>query len=415
MTDTATPAPADAPSARVADARQGLTLAFAGFLPILSILSLAPAIPTIIAHFRDVPNAAFLVPLMATTPGLMVALLSPFAGWIVDRYGRRPPLLWATFAYAFSGTAPFFLNDLGPIFLSRLAVGVSETFILVTVNALFADYFCESRRRNWITVQGLLGPALGAISLATAGWLSAIYWNGVFLIYALAFVIYLAMLMWFFEPDRPALRDGTLRAATPFPWRIVITYCVVTLFTSILYYVFLVNGGLAFEAIGTGSATRLGVIMSLVSLGVPVGALVFNLLSRRWPIERVIALVLLVVGAGTAGMGLARTEGLMAASAVVQEIGAGMAVTGLIFWVSRLLAPEHRGRGFGLWTSAFFLAQFISPAIVGGIASSTGSILNSFAIMGVLGIVAAALMAALASKFPQVSDSGALAGSAILK
>ncbi len=391
------------PGPPVAGWRQGVTLAFAGFLPILSILSLAPAIPTIIGHFKDVPNAAFLVPLMATTPGLMVALLAPFAGIIVDRYGRRRPLLWATFAYAFSGTAPFFLNDLPTIFASRLAVGVSETFILVIVNALFADYFAENRRRNWITVQGLLGPALGAGSLALSGWLSSIYWNGVFLVYGLAFVIFLAMLAWFFEPpvaERPADAQSTARGSG-LPWKTVSAYCAVTLVMSVLYYVFLVNGGLAFEAIGTVSATRLGVIMGLVSLGVPVGALVFNVLSRHWPIERVIALVLLIVGAGTAGMGFARSEETMAAAAVLQEIGAGMTVTGLIFWVSRLLAPEHRGRGFGLWTSAFFIAQFISPAIVGTLSAKTGSILHAFAIMGILGIVFALVIILLGKRIPQ--------------
>lgn len=389
----------------VAGWRQGVTLAFAGFLPILSILSLAPAIPTIIAHFKDVPNAAFLVPLMATTPGLMVALLAPFAGLVVDRYGRRTPLLWATFAYAFSGTAPFFLNDLTMIFVSRLAVGVSETFILVIVNALFADYFAEDRRRNWITVQGLLGPALGAGSLALSGYLSSMIWNGMFLIYGLAFVIFLAMLAWFFEPDaadRTVLSEEA--AYVPFPWETVAGYCGVTLVMSILYYVFLVNGGLAFEAIGTISASRLGVIMGLVSLGVPLGALVFNVLSRRWPIERVVALVLLIVGAGTAGMGFARSESTMAVAAVVQEIGAGMTVTGLIFWVSRLLPPQHRGRGFGLWTSAFFIAQFISPAIVGTIAARSGSILHAFAAMGIIGMGFAVLIALLGKRIPQPLD-----------
>lgn len=390
----------------VAGWRQGVTLAFAGFLPILSILSLAPAIPTIIAHFKDVPNAAFLVPLMATTPGLMVALLAPFAGIVVDRYGRRTPLLWATFAYAFSGTAPFFLNDLTAIFASRLAVGVSETFILVIVNALFADYFTENRRRNWITVQGLLGPALGAGSLALSGYLSSVIWNGVFLIYGLAFVIFLAMLAWFFEPEAAQRSEhaGPSAAAVPFPWKTVAGYCGVTLVMSVLYYVFLVNGGLAFEAIGTMSAARLGVIMGLVSLGVPVGALVFNILSRRWPIERVVALVLMIVGAGTAGMGFARTETTMAAAAVLQEIGAGMTVTGLIFWVSRLLPPQHRGRGFGLWTSAFFIAQFISPAIVGTIAARSGSILHAFAAMGIAGMVFAVVIALLGKRIPQPLD-----------
>lgn len=388
---------ADNPSA---GARQGFTLAIAGFLPILSILSLAPAVPTIIAHFKNVPHAAFLVPLMVATPGLMVALLSPGAGWIADRFGRRRPLLWATFFYGFSGVAPFFLNDLTAIFICRLFVGVSETFILVIVYALFADYFAEDRRRNWLTIQGLFGPALGAISLAAAGWLSSIYWNGVFLIYTVAFLIYLAMLAWFFEPYRPLKPVETMEPSSPFPWRTVAFICSVTLFTSIVFYVFLVNGGLAFDAIGTASATRIGVIMGLVSLGVPVGALVFNILSRRIPTEWLLSFLLALLGIGTLGIGLARSEGVMAAFSVVQQIGAGMTGTGLVFWTSQMLPLEHRGRGFGMWTSSFFVAQFISPAIVGGLTSLTGSILASFSIMGVAALAGALAVLMLSRRFP---------------
>lgn len=390
-------------SPRRAGARQGLTLAFAGFLPILSILSLAPAIPTIIGHFRNVPHARFLVPMMATTPGLMVALLSPIAGYVIDRYGRRQPLLWATFAYAFSGTAPFFFTGLMAIFVSRLAVGVSETFILVTVYTLFADYFDDARRRNWLTVQGLLGPALGALSLAGSGWLSTIVWNGVFLIYGTAFVVFLAMLAWFYEPDRAIRQPGAAStlAAQPFPWRTAAVFCSVTLFTSLLYYVFLVNGAIAFAAVQNNSAATIGLILGLISLAVPLGAVVFNVLSRRLALELVLAVMLLLIGAGTAAIGLSRHEAPMIVAAVVQQIGAGMAGAGLLFWVTRLLPPEHRGRGSGLWTSSFFGAQFISPAIVGAITAASGSILSSFAILGAIGVAGAVAVAALRSRFPQ--------------
>lgn len=386
---------------RMGDARQGITLGFAGFLPILSILSLAPALPTIIAHFRNVPGAAFWVPMMAATPGLMVALLSPVAGWVIDRYGRRQPLLWAVFAYCFSGTAPFFLNSLWAIVVSRALVGVSEAFILVIVYALFGDYFDERRRRTWLTVQGLLGPALGFLSLAGAGWLSAIYWNGVFLIYASAFVIYLAMLAWFFEPDRPTPLADANRSFTPYPWRTTAIYCAVTLFVAILFYVFIINSGLAFDAVGLTSSTEVGILIGLLNLAVPLGALLFNVLSRRIAIEWVIVLLTFLIGLGTLGMGLARNVPAMTAAAVVQQIGSGLTAPAMIFWVTRLLPPEHRGRGTGLWTSAFFVAQFISPAIVGGIRAATGSVLTSFAAIGVAGLVGGIVLLVLRPHLPR--------------
>lgn len=383
---------------------QGLTLAIAGFLPILSILSLAPAVPTLIAHFRDVPNAGIIVPLLVTTPGLMVALLSPWAGWITDRYGRRKPLLIATAIYAFAGAAPVLFGGLGTVLLSRVAVGATETFVLVIVNALFADYYHDAARRTWITAQGFLGPALGAASITLAGWLASIQWNAVFLVYLLAFPVFIALYAWCFEPERQAIDPAGLRTtptSAKFPWGVAAVFSSVTVFASTIYYVFSVQGGRAFEAIGVSSAAQIGVIMGTTSLGVILGSALFNLLSRRWASEQIIAVFLVILGIGTAGIGAARSVEAMTAFAFVQQIGAGMTVTALIFWVSRLLPAEHRGKGFGLWTSSFFVAQFISPAIVATIAGVTGGILSSFVILGAVSILAAIVILILAARMPK--------------
>src|SRR5689334_12107155 len=85
---------------------QGITIAVAAFFPIMAIISLAPAVPSILWHFQDAPQAPTLVPLLVTAPGIMVALLSPVAGWAADRFGRRPLIIAATFLYGVLGIAP---------------------------------------------------------------------------------------------------------------------------------------------------------------------------------------------------------------------------------------------------------------------------------------------------------------------
>jgi MFS family permease len=372
-------------------------LAIAGFLPVLAIIALAPAVPSILSHFSDVPYATTLVPLMVTAPGLMVALLAPFAGPLVDRFGRRRLILLATFAYGFTGTAPFFLESLPAIFVTRFGVGVSEIFIIIIVNALFADYFDTTRRRTWITVQGVVGPALGTLSIISAGALTATYWNGGFLVYAVAFLIFVAMLLFFFEPKINSSVEASSFAPTePFPKRTALFYCGVTLFASIIYYAYIVQSGLAFEAAGISSSSDLGFLIGLIHLGVPVGAIVFNVLSRRLSGEQTVAVFLLLMGLGIGGMGFARDPYAMAAFGFLQQIGAGVTVTGLIFWVSQLLPPAHRGRGFGYWTSAFFAGQFLSPLTVGAIRGFTDDILSVFVVFGAIALTGSVLMAARA-------------------
>jgi len=93
---------------------QGTILVMAGFLPIFAIVSMFPALPSIIRHFADHPNARELVPLMVSAPGLAIAIMSPFAGAFVDRFGRIPLLVWSTFFYGIFGALPFFPRQPGP-------------------------------------------------------------------------------------------------------------------------------------------------------------------------------------------------------------------------------------------------------------------------------------------------------------
>src|SRR4051794_39984585 len=91
---------------RKAGAGQAWTLIFAMFLPIMAIIGLAATLPTLMAHFRDIPNPQVLVPMLLTAPALCIAVLSPFAGRLSDLYGRRRLLLMAMFLYGFGGVAP---------------------------------------------------------------------------------------------------------------------------------------------------------------------------------------------------------------------------------------------------------------------------------------------------------------------
>lgn len=364
---------------------QGLTVALAGFFPVMAIVSLAPAVPTILGHFATVPAATTLIPLMVTAPGIMIALLSPFAGWAADRYGRRPVMLTATLLYGILGLLPFFLDHLVAMFASRLALGIAEAAILTVTNVLIADYFDHDGRRLWLTVQAVLGPVLGIATIVSSGVLTSWHWNGAFLIYLVAIPMFFAMLLFLFEPNRNRVpAEGAANVTGAFPWREAAVYAPITLFAAVLYYVFIVQGGLAFDAIGLKDASRLGGLLAIASIGVPVGGVLFGLMSKRYGILLVLALMFAFLGVGMIGIGLADSVATMTAASFVQQIGAGMCVSSLIFWVSGLLPASHRGRGFGIWTGAFFLGQFVSPAIAGPLRAVTGGILGVFIAMGAI-------------------------------
>lgn len=390
---------------------QGITLVVAGFLPIFAIVTMFPVVASMIQHFGSDPDAASKVPLMVTAPGLTIALLAPFAGLAVDRLGRRRLLLICTFAYGLFGTAPFFLSDLDQIFASRLLLGVCEAGILTVVNTLIADYWDETGRRNWLFVQGLLGTFFASAVIVLSGAISSVQWNAGFLIYLVAFPIFFAMLAYLFEPKAPEASTASAILASDaedaFPYGSAFVVALVTLLSAALYYVFIVNGSIAFGEIGVRDPAEVSRITYLPSLFVMLGAVFFKLLSRTTNGVQ-LAAFLIVLGTGLTGIGLATTLNQMIAAVIIQQTGAGMAVPTLIAWAQTKFPFQHRGRGMGVWTSAFFFGQFASPLLVHQFASATGTMQGGFLAAGLLAVIFALTVAFLGYAQSRGARSGAL-------
>ncbi|CDO37948.1 Major facilitator superfamily MFS_1 [Novosphingobium sp. KN65.2] len=380
------------PTQKRAGAGQGIVVVLAGFLPILAIVALAPVVPRMIEQFASVPGATTLVPLAVTAPGLMIALFSPLMGWLADRYGRRRLLLVSTFIYGIVGVAPYFLSDLTAIFASRLALGLCEAAILTVTNTLIGDYYAQDQRRTWLMFQAAVGPVFGVSVLTFSGYLAAINWHVPFLIYAVALPIFLAMLAFIYEPDVEHAR-GSHDNGAAFPVRHVVLSGAVTLVSASLYYVYIVQVGLAFGGIGVTSPETVGMLIGIANIGVFLGGLLFKPISAKLPSSWQIAIFLSLMGAGMAGIGLARSEQVMTLAACLQQLGAGILIPALVLWAMNGLPAQHRGRGMGIWSACFFLGQFTSPLLVTGVGAFTSGIGGAFLALGV-----AALLGALAAR-----------------
>ena len=376
---------------------QGIIVVIAAFLPIIAITAMGPAVPALIKYFAEDPEARRLVPAMIGAPGLAMAIFAPFAGLMVDKFGRRRLLLASTLFYGVAGAAPFWLDNLDHIYYSRLALGVAEAGILTTVNTLIGDYWDDKGRKNWLFLQGILGPLISAIFSLIVGYAAEVQWNGVFLVYLVAFPIWAAMLVWLFEPKKDAeasgepLADAIKPTKTPFPVAAAVAIVATTFFSSMLYYVFIINGALVFAEVGVDSSADYGKLIFIPSMFILVGAVFFRLLANKGSGLQ-IAAFLFLLGAGLAGMGLATSVPMMIAALVVQQTAAGMAVPTLISWAQSKYTFEHRGLGMGLWTTAFFLAQSQSPNMVHALNAYTGSMQGAFLTAGSVGVVVAVVV-----------------------
>jgi MFS family permease len=72
-------------------------------------------------------------------------------------------------------------------------------------------------------------------------------------------------------------------------------------------------------------------------------------------------------------------------------MAAGMTIPCLVAWALGSLPMEHRGRGMGLWSTSFFIGQFVSPLVVSLLRSLTGGLLPAVATFGGICLVTAVI------------------------
>jgi MFS family permease len=167
---------------------------------------------------------------------------------------------------------------------------------------------------------------------------------------------------------------------------------VATLATATLFYVWIVQGGLAFRAVGVTSPARQGEIFAFAHLAVIGGSLLFAATSRWLDPRRQTALMLAILAGGMIVIGMARSEAAMVAGLLIEQVGAGMSVLCLMAWAFRLLPETVRGRGMGFFAACFFAGQFVSPLLFGASGLALADVLDRFVLFGAAGLGVALLL-----------------------
>ena len=165
---------------------QGLMIQLASSLTVMGAVMVAPILPKLGAEFgASSPQAAEMVPLVATGPALAIALFAPIAGILADRFGRKAMLLIGTLLYGILGCLPAFLHDLNSILLVRLLFGCSEAILMTCCTTLIADYWSGEERSKYVNRQVVTIGIVGSIFFVIGGAAGESSWRTPFYLYLL--------------------------------------------------------------------------------------------------------------------------------------------------------------------------------------------------------------------------------------
>lgn len=346
---------------------RAVALLMVATLTVMANATISPALPGLQHLFADEPHSELLTRLLVTAPSLSIAVLSPLVGLVVDRTGRRVPLLVGIILFVVAGSAGLYLPDLLTIFLSRIVLGVAVAFIMTAQTALIGDYFSGEIRNRLTGLQISARNFGGLVLILLAGLVATLSPRWVFGVYGLALLVLPLAWAVIVEPRR-SLDVGRASCLLGLhekrTWRLhFFGLVVLQSVTNMFFFIMPTQLPFFLDAEGYSSASMTGMTLSLLMLSGGAVALAYS------PIQRVIGYAgVYAIGyaAMATGFLLMLNSGvalfILAGAAL---IGAGYAAVSPTFVALTLaLAPQHRrGLAGGILTSSVFVGQFISPLL----------------------------------------------------
>lgn len=382
---------------RPATAYPGTLLLLAGCMAPLGAVLIAPVLPQMSQDYAALPGAEFLIPAVLTAPALMVGVVAPFAGSIVDRLGRKRILLWALAIYSVLGIAPLFLDSLHAIVATRAGVGVMEAAIATCATTLITDYYSGNRRNKYLGLFALFAALAAAVFLVVGGIIGENGWRAPFWLYLAGVIIAVPIAFAIFEPTSDHVKGQQRKRIPPIPARYLVLPIVAAFLTGVALFSVVVELPYVLTELGIMASGTIGLLTAMTSLGTALGAFLF-----RW-LAGIRVGILLPVCVGIAGAGIvliwvANMTGagvpLAVSGSVLSSFAVGVLIPLAFGWGVAKLLVEQRGRAVGRINSSFYLGQFIAPIMITTLVAPLGGLTIALGAIGT-GIVLAAFVFAV--------------------
>jgi MFS family permease len=358
----------------------------------MSVITISPALPQMAIAFSGVANAAFLVKLVLTIPALMIAIVSPVTGRLIDIYGRLKILRFSLVLYAIAGVGGFFLNNLYLILLSRALLGTAVGMSMPTVITLIADYFEGAERQKFVGIQIAFMSLGGIVFIGLGGVLADLGWRYPFLIYLSSLLVLPLIIIFLMEPAVIQKRHAASEDLKA-PSTIWILFFNIMLMWIIFFFI-PVQIPFHLKQIGVEKNALIGAAIATGTAFSAISSFLYSRIKNHLDFLSVFSIGYLLMASGFICIAYSGTYILVVVAMMLSGLGMGIMIPNTNMWVMNIAPPEIRGREIGKLTTFWFLGQFLSPVIISPLLKILSLSTTFMLAAGVLFLISIAFMIA---------------------
>jgi len=356
-----------------------IALLIVATLGIMSGITIVSSLPLISHTFSNVPNIEFLSKLMLTIPSIIIALFSPIAGHIIDKWGRLKPLYIGIFLFIVGGSSGFYLHDFYVILVGRAVLGLGVALIMTASTALIGDYFDEETRHRFMAKQGMTVALGGILFITTGGLLAQMHWSYPFAIYLIPILFVPFLLKYLYEPRKHKHAEDLEVEVKLLPVYLTAFFVMVLFYMLPTQFPYLIVNTLG------GKPQTIGFVIATAMIFNALTSMQYAKIKAKLSYVQIFSATFALFATGLFIISQATSiAGLFFATAPI-GMGFGLLFVNTNSWFLSLVPAHKRGKAAGVLTSSLFLGQFSSPILFEPIVSRYG-IQTLFLIVSIVAI-----------------------------
>ena len=364
-----------------------ITILLSNMLTMMVSSVITPSLPLIKTSFPNIAGIDLLSRLVMTLPALLIAIIAPVSGYIIDKLGRKKVLTVSLICYGISGVSAFFINNIYFILISRAILGISVAGVMTSATTLIGDYFKGDERKKFIGMQGAFIGISGVICMALSGWLADFDWQAPFLLYSITFIIFIFAIIFIYEPELRSQNEAITNSEqhTADYSKPLILYIYILGFLSLAFFFMIpVQVPFLLRSLSSLSNFKIGIAFSISTLSTAAVAINYKRIKDIFSFPNIYAIAFILMGSGYYIIGLSTNYYHYVIGLILGGLSVGLIMPTGSLWILEVAPVEVRGRLVGNMTFFMFMGRFFSPIML-------APIINSYSLPGTFKIAAFAL------------------------